>query len=431
MTIPQLLYRINLFTLMILPILGCATSNHTIPEFNKFIQKAKSGKPIVIAYLGGSITCGAITFPVTGTNAVNNYYDFATYIPEKDSWRALTYEWLRNQFEQKTGQFRQVNAAIGGTPSLLGAYRLEQDVLSENPDLVFVEFAVNDNGVATLTLNNPNLPHSILRTTKSIIERLRKTNPDVAVFMPLSPRRKLENSIHSRWSEILDLGHDQTLLSAESLKIPYVSLRKAFYGNSKKQQKKTYYDGQDTPGNYVHPAPFGHHAYAETVKKSLAKIFKTGSFDFKLPDSKKIIVKPFPSAPKLVLPESLVKYSKEWKIEIPETCDATILDGQPCLASSDKGALEYTFNGTAIALWFDNKSTGSLEIYVDGEKIGLYSNNIASKADFQGQFCPIKNALDDSRPHTLRLVPVSDAKNPHTKILLRAVAIDAGNKPHS
>ena len=39
-----------------------------------------------------------------------------------------------------------VNAGISGTPSLLGITRLEQDVLRHQPDIVFVEFAVNDSG---------------------------------------------------------------------------------------------------------------------------------------------------------------------------------------------------------------------------------------------------------------------------------------------
>ena len=411
---------------MMLPISGCATTTYTVPEFKKFIQKAKTGKPIVIAYLGGSITCGEISSPVSGTNAVNKFYDYTNYNPEKDSWRAKTFEWLRNNFEQKPGQFRQINAAIGGTPSLLGAYRLEQDVLSENPDLVFVEFAVNDNGVAKLTLENPNAPHSILRTTKSIIERLRKNNPNVAIFMPLSPHRMLENSTHSLWAKNLDLGHDQTLLSAESLKIPYVSLRKAFYDNHKIRKTNPFYDGQDSPGNFVHPSPHGHHAYAEAVKKSLAKIFKTKKFDFKLPKKKILIAKPSPLFPKLILPKTLLKYSKGWKVKNLDTCETPILEKHSCLISSTNSVLEYTFKGTAVALWFDIQSKGILEIYLDGKKVGLYTNGVKTNGNFQGRFCTIADSLDSSRSHILRLVPVSESNAVPSRILLRAVAIDAG-----
>ena len=40
------------------------------------------------------------------------------------------------------------DAGIGGTPSDLGLFRLNRDICSQNPDIVFVEFAVNDGGPA-------------------------------------------------------------------------------------------------------------------------------------------------------------------------------------------------------------------------------------------------------------------------------------------
>ena len=424
-TITRIFYRTNLFMLMLLPLSGCTTTTHTVPEFNNFIQKAKTGKPIVIAYLGGSITCGEITSPVSGTNAVNKFYNYTNYNPEKDSWRAKTFEWLRNNFEQKPGQFRQINAAIGGTPSLLGAYRLEQDVLSENPDLVFVEFAVNDNDLAKLTFDNPNATRSILRTTCSIIERLRKKNPNVAIFMPLSTHRVLGKSVHTPWEKNLDLSHDQTLLSAEFLKIPYVSLRKAFYDNPKNGKTDPFYDGPDSPGNFVHPSPHGHHAYAEAVKKSLAKIFKTKNFDFKLPKKKRKFLKPSPIIPKFILPETLLKYSKGWKVKNLDTCETPILENNSCLISYTNGALEYTFKGTAVALWFDSQTKGILEIYLDGKMIGIYTNGVKTKGDFQGRFCSLADTLNKLQSHILRLVPVSESNVAPSQIFLRALAIDA------
>jgi hypothetical protein len=44
--------------------------------------------------------------------------------------------------------FSEPNATIGGTGSDLGVFRLNQDVLDHKPDLMFIEFAVNDGGAA-------------------------------------------------------------------------------------------------------------------------------------------------------------------------------------------------------------------------------------------------------------------------------------------
>ena len=97
-----------------------------ITSFNAAVEQTygldvynDSSKPLCVAFLGGSITEGNMySLPVT-----NDFF-------RKDG-REVTY----------------VNAGIGGTGSALGAFRLQNDVLSYNPDVVFIEYSVNDAGV--------------------------------------------------------------------------------------------------------------------------------------------------------------------------------------------------------------------------------------------------------------------------------------------
>lgn len=78
-----------------------------------------------IAYLGGSITSGARSTE-----------------PAMKSWRALTTAWLR---ERQPGiEFHEIDASVGGTGSDYACCRMATDVVDHRPDLVFVEFAVND-----------------------------------------------------------------------------------------------------------------------------------------------------------------------------------------------------------------------------------------------------------------------------------------------
>lgn len=54
-----------------------------------------------------------------------------------------------NSLKAKYGEgksFNNINVRIEGTGSDLGLMRLQSDVISKNPDMVFIEFAVNDNG---------------------------------------------------------------------------------------------------------------------------------------------------------------------------------------------------------------------------------------------------------------------------------------------
>lgn len=92
------------------------------------IKRAQNGEDVTIAYLGGSITEGA------------------TAGSEK-CYAKLTYEHFAERFG--TGDnVKYVNAGISGTPSKLGILRLDRDVLAYDPDIVFIEFAVNDGGGA-------------------------------------------------------------------------------------------------------------------------------------------------------------------------------------------------------------------------------------------------------------------------------------------
>ncbi len=88
------------------------------------MERAKNGEQITMAYIGGSITEGISA----GPNAC---------------YAKLTSEYFAENFG--TGDnITHVNAGLSGTPSMLGTFRLERDVLVHNPDVVFIEFAVND-----------------------------------------------------------------------------------------------------------------------------------------------------------------------------------------------------------------------------------------------------------------------------------------------
>jgi acyl-CoA thioesterase-1 len=83
-------------------------------------------EPIVVAFIGGSITEGAGASDATTT-----------------SWRALTESYLKQQFSSE--KVTCINAGVGGTTSTFGAHRLHSHVLSQGEiDLLFVEFSVND-----------------------------------------------------------------------------------------------------------------------------------------------------------------------------------------------------------------------------------------------------------------------------------------------
>ncbi len=94
-------------------------------SFAQFDARAKAGERLNVVFFGASLTWGA--------NASD---------PAETSYRAV----MRDRFEQEypAAHFRFQDAAIGGTGSQLGVFRLERDVLAHKPDLVFVDFTAND-----------------------------------------------------------------------------------------------------------------------------------------------------------------------------------------------------------------------------------------------------------------------------------------------
>ncbi|MCR4902257.1 MAG: SGNH/GDSL hydrolase family protein [Butyrivibrio sp.] len=93
-------------------------------RISKLYKKLEEGEETTICFLGGSITQGSLS------STPQTCYAYRVY------------EWFKNNFPN--GKINYVNAGVGGTTSVFGAARADRDVLSYEPDLVLVEFSVND-----------------------------------------------------------------------------------------------------------------------------------------------------------------------------------------------------------------------------------------------------------------------------------------------
>lgn len=111
------------------------------------LNRAKNGENLTVAYIGGSITEG---------------YNAGT----DENFAKIATEWLDGQFPDS--QITAVNAGISGTPSVLGNVRLERDVLACDPDIVFVEFAVNDGNAQVYKDSYESLVRTLLSQEKEI-----------------------------------------------------------------------------------------------------------------------------------------------------------------------------------------------------------------------------------------------------------------------
>ena len=119
-----------------------------LSRYANFFDKAEKGESLNVTVIGGSITRGASA-------------------GDLHCWGKQTYNWVKKEYPN--ADISYVNAGIDGTGSDLGVIRFDSTVLRYNPDLLIIEFALNDGGgtentregfetMVRRTLSMPNKP---------------------------------------------------------------------------------------------------------------------------------------------------------------------------------------------------------------------------------------------------------------------------------
>jgi lysophospholipase L1-like esterase len=198
-----------------------------LTRLQNVFEKANSGEDITIAFLGGSITEGA------GASDKGNCYVF------------LVYKWWCEKFPNINVNL--INAGIGGTSSYLGLHRLEEDVLSKNVDLVFVEYAVND----TDTDFSEDSYEQIIRRMLYGDE-----NPAVVLLFTINERGYSMQQIEQYLGSYYEL--------------PMIS-----YGNGVLAAiNEGYIKWSDISVDTVHPNDYGHAIFANIITRYLNEIYE-------------------------------------------------------------------------------------------------------------------------------------------------------------
>ena len=173
----------------------------------------------------------------------------------------------------------EINAAIGGTGSDLGVYRLQHDVLDHQPDLLFVEFAVNDFGAA---------PERIHRAMEGIVRQTWRAQPatDICYVYTIStPMLKdLREGKFPRSATAMEEVADHYGIPSTHMGLEVVRLEQAgkllFAAPKPKtdEERAAVADKVLFSPDGVHPyEDSGHRLYLEAVARSMAKILPVGA----------------------------------------------------------------------------------------------------------------------------------------------------------
>ncbi|MGN1179949.1 MAG: SGNH/GDSL hydrolase family protein [Suilimivivens sp.] len=198
------------------------------------MKKAARGEKVTIACIGGSITQGTIS---SGS-------DDSTLGLQK-GYADIFFQWWSDTFPKT--EFSFINAGIGATDSYLGVHRVQRDVLDYHPDLVLVEFSVNDGSSIIDKRNYDNLVRKIL---------LSEDRPAVMLLFMGQTDGATAQDIHA--------------LIGFNYKLPMVS----YINVINDMMEKGIYTEKQLSGDVTHPSALGHAITGEILWNYLNEVYQ-------------------------------------------------------------------------------------------------------------------------------------------------------------
>jgi len=288
-----------------------------------------------VAFLGGSIT-------------------------EMEGYRPMVCALLQKRFPNTTFTF--VNAGISSTCSTTGAFRLGTDVLAKGPvDLLFVEFAVNDDQ------DGHHTRAECIRGMEGILRQARQANPGTDIVMTFFVNEAILKALQGGQVPLTIEAHTAV---AEHYRVPTINLAK--------EVAEEIAAGKLTWAQYggVHPAPFGNAICARMIDELFSRTWAA-------PLSKEASMVPnlVPLTPldplnygagHFINP-SEAKIKQGWTLGVPEWknipgAKRARFTTLPILGAAEAGAeLTLAFEGTAVgAFVVAGPDAGVAEASIDG-----------------------------------------------------------------
>lgn len=355
----------------------------------KCMQRALAGEELKVAFLGGSITQGSLSST-----------------PQK-CYAYRTYEWWEKSFPE--ARISYWNAGIGGTTSHLGVGRVEEEVLSQKPDFVIVEFSVND---------DDNDPH-FQETYESLVRRILSASWKPALMLVHNVRYDDGGNAEEIHRPVGAHYH-----------LPSVSMRTSIYPEveSGKLPKR-----EITPDD-LHPNDLGHELVAGVITCFLEKVLEKAK---KEEVSSQDSFLPLPAPLTKSSYEKVMRY-RNYQITPTENQGFTRDDSpQQCISdcfkrgwtASEKGAkISFEVEGTNIAVQYRKtvrKPAPIATLTLDGDR----EHSILLDANFEetwGDCLYLETVLEHGDPGKHRVEIEISKTHPEDREVFYLVSLIVG-----
>ena len=270
-------------------------------RLKNLMKRAANGESLVIGFLGGSITQGSLSST------------------PKTCYAYLVYEWWKKSFPNAAFSF--VNGGIGGTTSHYGGARAWKDVLCYRPDIVTVDFSVNDDANEFFE-----------ETYEGMLRRL--------LAAPSAPAVVVLNNVFYDTGKNAQDYHNRI---ADHYGIPHVSIKDTVYPDV---ESGKIVRADITPDN-LHPNDKGHRLVADEICKLLDSI--KAEMEEETIAGENIEVKSTKTEVSVLLPAPLTENAYEHSRLIQIQDNEAILEGFLVDPIEKKGMLDIFKNGWTAA----------------------------------------------------------------------------------
>lgn len=270
-------------------------------RLKNLMKRAANGESLVIGFLGGSITQGSLSST------------------PKTCYAYLVYEWWKKSFPNAAFSF--VNGGIGGTTSHYGGARAWKDVLCYRPDIVTVDFSVNDDANEFFE-----------ETYEGMLRRL--------LAAPSAPAVVVLNNVFYDTGKNAQDYHNRI---ADHYGIPHVSIKDTVYPDV---ESGKIVRADITPDN-LHPNDKGHRLVADEICKLLDSI--KAEMEEETIAGENIEGKSTKTEASVLLPAPLTENAYEHSRLIQIQDNEAILDGFLVDPIEKKGMLDIFKNGWTAA----------------------------------------------------------------------------------
>ncbi len=253
-------------------------------------------------------------------------------------------DWLREQFPES--EVTVVNSGMSGTGSSLGIFRAERDIISHEPDLVAIEYCVNDGGLTD---------EQTIRYMETLVVRLKSLpHPPAIIIVEAAARTGVNLERHRR------VARHYNLIEVDMQAA--VNARLAERGEN---WNALFADD-------VHPNRAGHAFYAETMRAMLRPFVERARADTPtIATASASLPAPLSSKPLLLDARMAPLHghvTPGWKTQpLPPVWWSRFFQG--ALTAEEPGTtLRIPVRGTTIGLLHTmGKDQGSFFVNVDGE----------------------------------------------------------------